>query len=70
MGKEIVLRYTLAILLGTVCITVMASSFNTSFDKLASTSLFGCIISVANEDESLGPVIKKGMNRFGGVYTC
>ena len=67
MGKEIVLRYTLAVLLGCVCVSVMASSFHTSFDKVASTSLFSCIISVTNEDESLGPVIKKGMNRFGGA---
>jgi hypothetical protein len=67
MGKEIVLRYVLAVVFGCVSIAVMTSSFDSAFDGIASTSLFGCIASVANEDESLGPVIHKGMNRFGGA---
>ena len=61
------LRYFLAVLFGCISITVMNEAFDSSFDKVASTSLFGCIMSVANEDESLGPVIHKGMNRFCGA---
>ena len=67
MGKEIVLRYFLAVLFGCICITVMTSMFDSAFDNVASTTLFGCIASVANEDDSLAPVIHKGMNRFGGA---
>lgn len=66
-SKAIVLRYTIAIFLGCLCITIMHTAFNSSFDNVASTSLFACIISVANEDESLGPMIHKAMNRFGGA---
>jgi hypothetical protein len=67
MGKEIVLRYVLAVLFGCVSIAVMTSLFDSTFKGVASTSLFACIASVANEDESLGPVLHKGLNRFGGA---
>jgi hypothetical protein len=65
--KRLILRHTLAVLLGTSAIVAMNAHISTSFDKIAAVSLFTAIVAVAGEDVSLGPVIHKAANRISGV---
>lgn len=67
MGKRILLRYCLAVLLGGVCVAAFIVLSQYPFDAVAGTTLFAFMISVGNEDESLGPVIHKTLNRFCGA---
>ena len=66
-NRRIVARYALATLLATIGIFVLESYFKNSFDSVAAVGLFSCIIAVAGEDTSLGPVIYKSACRAVGA---
>lgn len=55
-SKQIILRYLISTFIGVLFIFIMKINWKLSFDSVASTSLFSCIIAVAGEDNSLGPV--------------
>lgn len=65
--KRMTLRYLLSVFLGTLGILFLQSYFQSNYDSVASVALFGCIIAVTGEDQSLGPVISKSLFRILGV---
>jgi hypothetical protein len=66
--KRMTLRYILSVFLGTLGILFLQSYFQSNYDSVASVALFGCIIAVTGEDQSLGPVISKSLFRILGVF--
>jgi hypothetical protein len=65
--KRMIGRYALSVLLGNTAVVVLKNCFGRSFDSVAAIGLYSCIIAVAGEDVSLGPVVHKAINRSIGV---
>ena len=61
------IRFSLAILLGMIGVLFLNSIAIIKNDNVAAVGLFSCIIAVAGEDISMGPIIHKALQRSIGV---
>jgi hypothetical protein len=65
--KRMTARYFLSVGFGSCGVLFLKKFWQSSFDSVAAVALFSCIIAVAGEDQSLGPVVAKAIQRVCGA---